>query len=389
MKTETVSRTIPVPLETSNRKRDRVDEAIDRWQDVARWVAEFMPSYDSHRWSKTKMDPRFPYTIKRKFPEYNGLRSAEAMSALHEVAGAFVSWDENGCEGDRPLGEWGDGSYMIVANSGITIEENDRGFGVRLALEPYAYGRHDEGHEWFHICETEYERPYLEGIVDGEYDIGASELRTTENGAKLHLVLQEDVDVYETDEVEHYVGVDLGENVLYTVVVRDEDGNICEVELEDGAEFRHRREEFDDRRDSYQERNRKDMVHKMSGQRQRYTEQVCHVASRRIVDIAAEYAPSCIVLEDLTNYRQTATNPIHDWPYDQLQRKITYKATECGLPVESIDPRNTSITCRKCGTTNPEFRDGVELYCPVCDYEIHADVNAAMNIAQRGMDEVA
>jgi putative transposase len=43
-----------------------------------------------------------------------------------------------------------------------------------------------------------------------------------------------------------------------------------------------------------------------------------------------------------------------------------------------------SSSCRKCGETNPAMRDGDAFECWGCGYEVHADVNAAINIAQRG-----
>jgi IS605 OrfB family transposase len=102
-----------------------------------------------------------------------------------------------------------------------------------------------------------------------------------------------------------------------------------------------------------------------------------------VVEFAVEHEPSVLVLEDLTHYRETADDPIHDWPFADLQEKICYKATAEGIPVETVDPKDTSITCRKCGQATPEFRDGTEFSCRRCGYEVHADVNAAINIAKR------
>ena len=83
-------------------------------------------------------------------------------------------------------------------------------------------------------------------------------------------------------------------------------------------------------------------------------------------------------------YRETAEDPIHDWPYNRLQEKIIYKAKEEGIPVAKVNPRETSITCRKCNVTNPQSRKTRdEFECVNCGYTVHSDVNAAMNIAQR------
>jgi IS605 OrfB family transposase len=108
-----------------------------------------------------------------------------------------------------------------------------------------------------------------------------------------------------------------------------------------------------------------------------------HVASRRIVDFANEHTKAAISLENLTGYRNSE-GAIHDWPFSELQEKIVYKARESGIPIVFVDPAYSSQTCRKCGNTKSSQRNGHEFNCRNCGYEVHADVNAAFNLAQRG-----
>jgi IS605 OrfB family transposase len=152
--------------------------------------------------------------------------------------------------------------------------------------------------------------------------------------------------------------------------------------MEPGREFRHYRERLQEKRDRLGEQGDLRGLRKTRDEQRRYTEQVLDTASREIVDLAVEHAPAKLRLEDLTHYRETAADPIHDWPFAELQGKIAYKAKAEGIPVETVNPRNTSVTCRKCGQTNREYRDGDEFSCTRCGYEVHADVNAAINIAQ-------
>lgn len=49
-----------------------------------------------------------------------------------------------------------------------------------------------------------------------------------------------------------------------------------------------------------------------------------------------------------------------------LTEQLAYKATEAGLPVETIDLAETSITCRQCEATNLTFRDRDEFACWEC-----------------------
>lgn len=79
----------------------------------------------------------------------------------------------------------------------------------------------------------------------------------------------------------------------------------------------------------------------------------------------------------------TAAEPIHDWPFALLQEMIPYKAKAAGILIEMVNPAYTSVTCRQCSQTNREYRDGTEFHCTHCGYEVHADVNAAINLAMR------
>lgn len=95
----------------------------------------------------------------------------------------------------------------------------------------------------------------------------------------------------------------------------------------------------------------------------KYTDHVTDIASRRVVDLTADHSPCGTHLESLTYRREIVEDPIHDWPYAEIQEKITAKAEEEGIPVSMIDLRYTSTTCRKCGELNPAMRDGREFQC--------------------------
>lgn len=122
---------------------------------------------------------------------------------------------------------------------------------------------------------------------------------------------------------------------------------------------------------------------KLSGQRERYTNNETDVISRNIVNLADDHRPSAIVMEDLTGYRETADDPIHDWPTHKIREKIAYKAEDLGIPVVEIDPAYTSQTCSSCGYTDGESRDGRRFVCTDCGYDVDADFNAAVNIANK------
>lgn len=382
--TTTITRTVKCKLETSQRKNDRLRECIECWQKIADHVADLMPTFPLGQWGNTN-NTHLTYIVKRDFADEldeNLLRAHDAYQAAYKVTEAFGSWDSNNRPGERP--QFGDGSYFRMCHCGVKeIDENDRGYGIKLGMQPYKP-------EWFHIDAGAYQRQYLDAIVNDEADTGSAEVHLTNDGeAFLHLTVKTDVEVYEPAGVSRYVGVDLGERILYAIAAvaeTDSGTEVKGVQMESGREFRHHRERLARRRDELQEKDDLRGVREVSGERLRYTEHVLDSASREIVDFALDHAPSALVLEDLTDYRETADDPIHDWPYAELQEKIAYKATAEGIPViDGIDAAGTSTTCRKCGNQDPTYRDGTEFVCRRCGYEVHADVNAAINIATNGL----
>jgi hypothetical protein len=70
-------------------------------------------------------------------------------------------------------------------------------------------------------------------------------------------------------------------------------------------------------------------------------------------------------------------------PTATLQRAIDGMALRNGIPVRYVNPRHTSLECNQCGFINPKNRHGVHFKCLKCGYRVHADANAAINIARR------
>ncbi|MBI3023879.1 MAG: IS200/IS605 family element transposase accessory protein TnpB [Thaumarchaeota archaeon] len=76
---------------------------------------------------------------------------------------------------------------------------------------------------------------------------------------------------------------------------------------------------------------------------------------------------------------------ISQWPFRMLQQQIAYKAAWAGVPVEFVDPRNTSKTCSDCGFINRKLKlTEREWRCPSCGVNLDRDLNAAVNIERLG-----
>jgi IS605 OrfB family transposase len=111
-----------------------------------------------------------------------------------------------------------------------------------------------------------------------------------------------------------------------------------------------------------------------------------HRISKQIV-AKAKATDSAIALEDLKGIRDRVSvkkpqrNRHASWSFLQLRSFVTYKAVLAGVPVMTIDPRNTSRTCSVCGHCEKANRKTqADFECRHCGYSANADVNAARNI---------
>lgn len=70
----------------------------------------------------------------------------------------------------------------------------------------------------------------------------------------------------------------------------------------------------------------------------------------------------------------------------RLGELVKYKAEACGVAVVTVDPKNTSRHCPRCGHTGKENRESQAVFsCTSCGFTANADSVAAVNIATRGV----
>jgi putative transposase len=179
------------------------------------------------------------------------------------------------------------------------------------------------------------------------------------------------------------LGVDLGIKNLAV----DSDG-----EVHSGAQTTQTRDKFDSLKARLQSKGTKSAkrhLKKLSGRMARFSKDVNHCISKKIVAKAKDTLRS-IALEDLQGIRNRVTvrkaqrRSLHTWNFGLLRMFVDYKAKIAGVPVVFVDPRNTSKTCPSCGNVskaNRPTRD--EFRCTQCGYAGPADYIAAMNITFR------
>ena len=134
------------------------------------------------------------------------------------------------------------------------------------------------------------------------------------------------------------------------------------------------------------------LLKKRRRKEQRFASDINHQISKRIV-AEAERTGRGIAIEQLTGIRdrvrlrkpQRAT--LHSWAFAALGKYIAYKAQLAGVALVQVNPAHTSQTCHKCGWVDKRNRRSQSVFkCRRCDFVGHADHNAAINIATRGVD---
>lgn len=136
----------------------------------------------------------------------------------------------------------------------------------------------------------------------------------------------------------------------------------------------------------------KKKLKRVSGKEGRFRRHENHVISNRIVE-SAKRTGRGIALEDLQGIRERVTarggdarNRLSGWAFYQLRTFIEYKAKLAGVPLVTVNPRNTSRTCAECGHCDKLNRKSQgKFLCKACGYTANADWNAARNIRALGI----
>ena len=99
------------------------------------------------------------------------------------------------------------------------------------------------------------------------------------------------------------------------------------------------------------------------GEEAQFKKNTNHVISKRIV-LKAKSNQQAIAIEELRHIRtRTEARLRHSqrarhssWTFGQLRQFLSYKAALAGVPLHTVDPRNTSRTCHVCGHCAKENR---------------------------------
>jgi putative transposase len=119
----------------------------------------------------------------------------------------------------------------------------------------------------------------------------------------------------------------------------------------------------------------------MSGKEKRFSRDVNHRVTKQLVGLDVK----TYVLEDLSGIRNKNRGKIQNkriggWPFHQFGFFLAYKAQMLGKEVVYVDARYTSKKCSCCKAIAQGSRRKSKYHCRNCNFELHADWNAAINI---------
>ncbi len=189
-----------------------------------------------------------------------------------------------------------------------------------------------------------------------------------------------------TNPVNGFVGVDMG---IVNIASTSDGVRVAGSRLN---RYRKRQQRLRKRLQIKKISSARRLLKKRRRRERRFAADVNHRISKRIV-AEAQRTGRGIAVERLTGIRervrlrkpQRAT--LHSWAFAQLGAFLGYKAEAAGVAFVQVDPAYTSQKCSACGWVDKKNRRSqAEFECGRCCFVGHADHNAAINIARRGVE---
>lgn len=229
------------------------------------------------------------------------------------------------------------------------------------------------------IINSNYQTEIMQEIGN-QFKLGSTELIKRGEDFFIHISYSKEIDIPSPDESFSPIGVDIGINNLAVSVAQSS------VKFHSGEKVKWKNEFFRRQKSVLQRNFAMQEIKRLRGRQTRFNDFQINNIAKKIVEQAKQETKPVIVMEDLTNIRETAKvrrkqrYQQHSWAFKRLQNAIHYKANWEGIPVEYIDPHYTSQICSKCGELNKRNR---HIYkCQSCSFESNADYNAGRNIQQ-------
>jgi len=122
--------------------------------------------------------------------------------------------------------------------------------------------------------------------------------------------------------------------------------------------------------------------------------QCLHTHSKAIVTDCLNKGIKTLVAGDITDIRKDKNfghknnQKLHSWSFSKFIKQLEYKCMKVGIRFAMVNEAYSSQTCSNCGTVRKSNRKHRGLYiCKTCGYTINADVNGAVNILKKYLQD--
>lgn len=364
-----VRRTVPVALDVDSDDAPLLEATVDTFLWSAQYVVDHAFQGDYVTTSKPTLDDETYDDVREATEGFNGGLVQSARNKAAEACKSVVARWKQGKKASKPRFT---SPHVVYDHRTATFHDDY----VSLATTD---GRVEANYV---LPDEDSDTPHSEYLFSDAYEVTGAELHYRDGGWFLHIhckmEMESDTPNTSTTENGTVLGVDLGVNNLAVTST----GTFWT-----GTEFDHWRREYEKRRGDLQQCGTRWAHENIQSVGRKETERfkmTLHRISNELVAEARENKCSVIAFEDLTDIRErTGASWGHKWAFDRLYEYVEYKAEAHGITVEQVAPENTSRRCSYCGFTHPDNRNSENFECLKCEYENHADYNAAKNVGLR------
>lgn len=233
--------------------------------------------------------------------------------------------------------------------------------------------------------------------IEAGAEVGESKLYYQKSRKQYYLLVSLEVDLGDTkpDQYAQAVGVDVGQRYLMTA-----SNSAGQALFVSGKQVRQRKDHYARVRRGLQQkgtRSAKRRLMALEGRERRFTADVNHCVSKRVLD---RFPQSVVGIEALEHIRdrterrssakasrkqKRANRRRSQWSFAELHAMLGYKAPLYGSKLVKVDADYTSQQCLKCGHTSRANRPkaGLMFDCEGCAYKLHADLIGSRNVCMR------
>ena len=323
--------------------------------------------------SKSKLHKETYHELRKT----SSLPSAILQTARDRAVEAYKSYQTRKKRGKASKPKFKDAPVRLDKRTVKVVETDNK-------IKYFASVSTQEGRVYVPLLGQRYQYKYLKKVLDGEFELGTTELHYIDGNFYLYFTIKKEVEIPTPDRSFTPVAVDIGlVNLAVSVTPSD-------VRFFSGRRVQHKREEYAKVRRSLGRRKKLKKIKEMQGKEQRYIRDINHKISSAIIEQARKVENPVIVLENLKNIREKINfskkmnRRLHNWNFRQLQNFIQYKAEWEGIPVVYVDARYTSRTCPKCGDALKSNRKRKKhiFKCHYCGYQLNDDLIGAINLSR-------